>query len=157
MSVQMIGPPEGWSLLVIFFLSGSYKLPNPFNCHINQIRLLHIDLLLSFFMTSQKRRNLSFLLYWIDNCKLFDNLNLVAHSKSKRIGLNVSTKFPEFSDKNICHYNKKAWTCHLLCKRPGCYHSTSKTHVRDRIFKLSPIHTSVIYQIRWIQWKFCSI
>ena len=33
--------------------------------------------------------------------------------------------------------------CHLLCKRPGCYHSTNKTHVRDRIFKLSPIHASV--------------
>ena len=26
---------------------------------------------------------------------------------------------------------------HLLCERPGCYHSTSKTHI-DRIFKLSP-------------------
>ena len=26
---------------------------------------------------------------------------------------------------------------------PGCYHSTSKTHVRDRIFKLNPIHASV--------------
>ena len=54
-------------------------------------------------------------------------------------------------------------TCHLLCKRPGCHHSTSKTHVRDRIFKLSPIHASVIYQIHWIprihwiQWKFCFI
>ena len=34
------------------------------------------------------------------------------------------------------------------------------THVRDRIFKLIPIHASVIYQIpwiRWIQWKFRSI
>ena len=46
--------------------------------------------------------------------------------------LNVLT---EFSDKNICHYNKRAQTCHLLCKRPGCYYSTSKTHGRDRIFK----------------------
>ena len=39
--------------------------------------------------------------------------------------------------------------------RPGCYHSASKTHVRDRIFKLSPIHASVIYHILWIhriQW-----
>ena len=27
-----------------------------------------------------------------------------------------------------------------------------KTHVRDRIFKLSPIHALVIYQIPWIQW-----
>ena len=33
---------------------------------------------------------------------------------------------------------------HLLCKRPGCYHSTSKIHVRDRIFKSSPIHASVV-------------
>ena len=49
-------------------------------------------------------------------------------------------------DKNICHYNKRARTCHLLCKKPGCYHSTSKTHVRDRIFNMSPIHASVIYQ-----------
>ena len=39
----------------------------------------------------------------------------------------------EFSDKNICHYSKRARTCHLLCKRPGFHHSTSKTHVRDRI------------------------
>ena len=27
----------------------------------------------------------------------------------------------------------------------------------DRIFKLTPINASVIYQIRWIHWKFCSI
>ena len=40
--------------------------------------------------------------------------------------LNVFTEFAEFSDKNICHYSK-------------------------RIFKLSPIHASVIYQIPWIQ------
>ena len=60
--------------------------------------------------------------------------------------------FAEFSDKNICHYSKTAWTCHLLCKRPGCHHSASKTHVRDKVFKLTPIHASVIYQIRWIQW-----
>ena len=39
-------------------------------------------------------------------------------------------------------------------------HSTSKTHVRDGIFKLSPIYASVIYQIpricwiHWIQRKF---
>ena len=53
---------------------------------------------------------------------------------------------------NICHYSKRAQTCHLLCKRPGCYHSVSKTHVRERIFKLSPIHALVIYQIPWIRW-----
>ena len=37
--------------------------------------------------------------------------------------------FTEFSDKNICHYSKRARTCHLLCQRPGCYHSASKTYV----------------------------
>ena len=29
----------------------------------------------------------------------------------------------------------KARTSYLSCKRPGCYHSTSKTYVSDRIFK----------------------
>ena len=51
-------------------------------------------------------------------------------------------------------------TCHVLCKRPGCNHITSKTHVRNTIFNLSPIHASVIYHIPWIRlihWKFCSI
>ena len=33
--------------------------------------------------------------------------------------------------KNICHYGKSDWTCHLLCKRPGCYHSASKTADRN--------------------------
>ena len=47
---------------------------------------------------------------------------------------------------------KRARTCHLLCKKPGFYHSASKTHVGDRIFKLNSIHTSVIYQIPWIHW-----
>ena len=54
--------------------------------------------------------------------------------------------FTEFRDQNICRYSKRAWTCHLLCKRPGYSHSTSKTHVRGRIFKLSPIHSSVIFR-----------
>ena len=48
---------------------------------------------------------------------------------------------------------------HLLCERPACYHSASTTHVRDKIFKFSSIHASVIYLIpwiRWIQWKFLS-
>ena len=66
--------------------------------------------------------------------------------------LNVFLEFAGFSDKNICHYNKRVWTHNLLCQRQGCYHSASKTHVRDRIFKLTPIHASVIYQIPWIRW-----
>ena len=59
--------------------------------------------------------------------------------------LNVFTEVSEFSDKNICLYSKRIQTCHLLCKRPGCYHSASKTHVGDRIFKLRPIYASVIF------------
>ena len=66
--------------------------------------------------------------------------------------LNGFTEFSEFSDKNICHYSKRARTCHLLCLRPGCYHSISKTHVRGKIFKLSPIYASVICQFHWIRW-----
>ena len=54
-----------------------------------------------------------------------------------------SPEFSEFSDKKIV-YSKRTRTCHLLFKRPGCYHSTSKSHVRDRIFKSSSIHASVI-------------
>ena len=27
-------------------------------------------------------------------------------------------------------------------KKPGCYHSVGKTHLRDGIFKLNPIHAS---------------
>ena len=55
---------------------------------------------------------------------------------------------------------KRTWTCYLLSKRPGCYLSASKTHVRDRILELNPINAFVIYQIPWIcciQRKFCSI
>ena len=61
--------------------------------------------------------------------------------------LNVFIEFAKFSDKNIFHYSKRVQTCSLLCYRPGCYHSASKTRVRDRIFKLIPVHGSVIYQI----------
>ena len=35
--------------------------------------------------------------------------------------------FTEFRDKNMCHYSKRVRTCHLLCKRSRCYHSTSET------------------------------
>ena len=49
--------------------------------------------------------------------------------------------------KNIFHYCKRAQTCHLFCKRPGCDRSDSNTHARDKIFKLRPIHASVIYQV----------
>ena len=50
----------------------------------------------------------------------------------------------KLGDKKI-YVIKRTRTCHLLCKRPACNHSTRKTHIRDRIFKLSPIHISGIY------------
>ena len=58
--------------------------------------------------------------------------------------LNIFTEFSEFSDKKFVSAVKglNLPLSHLLCKSPGCYHSASnsKTHVRDRIFKSSPIH-----------------
>ena len=38
-------------------------------------------------------------------------------------------------------------TCHLLCKRPRFYRSASKAELAERIFKFSPNHASVVYQI----------
>ena len=85
-----------------------------------------------------------------------ERYHVLEHSSNPiEFSLNVCTEFAEFSDKNIFQYSKMAWTYHLLCKRPGCYHSTSKTHMRARIFKLTIIHASVIYQNPWIhriQW-----
>ena len=61
--------------------------------------------------------------------------------------LNVFTEFGEFSDKIFVITVKGLEPLppsHLLYQKPGCYHSASKTHVRGRIFKLIPIHASVI-------------
>ena len=69
--------------------------------------------------------------------------------------LNVATEFAEFSNKNQTDYC--IWTHYLLCKRQRWHHCTTKTHVTERILKLSLIHSSVVSQILWIQWKFCSI
>ena len=44
------------------------------------------------------------------------------------------------------------WTCHLLCTRTRCYHSVSKIRLTEGIFKLTVIHASMIYQIRWTRW-----
>ena len=38
-------------------------------------------------------------------------------------------------------------TSYLLCNEPACYHSASKTYVRDRVFKMSPIDASVIISL----------
>ena len=38
------------------------------------------------------------------------------------------------------------------CQGPRSNHSASKTQVAEMIFKLHPIHPSVIYQIPWMHW-----
>ena len=63
--------------------------------------------------------------------------------------LNIFSEFSEFNDKNICHYSKRAQTFHLLCVRDQDATCTTvlARHVRDKIFKLTPIHASLIYPI----------
>ena len=101
--------------------------------------------------------------------KKSNNLNLTIffktgfpHGEKERPNEVFPKCFTEFSHKNICHYSRRTQTGHpaTSCARDQ---NARKTHLRDRIFKLSPIHASVIYQfpwirlIHWIQWKFCSI
>ena len=64
---------------------------------------------------------------------------------SMEFSLNVFTEFVEFSDKNICHYRKRTQTCHPAT---SCIREKDATTVPGghRIFKLSPIHASVIYK-----------
>ena len=49
-------------------------------------------------------------------------------------------------------WKKVIWNCSLLCKGPGCYQRVIKTSVTESIFKLTPIHASVIFEISRIQW-----
>ena len=76
---------------------------------------------------------------------------MAASSQSMGFFLNVFIKFngvfPKCFSLNSVNSVKKMPPSHLLCKRPAYYHSASKTHVKDRILKLSPIHASVIYQL----------
>ena len=44
----------------------------------------------------------------------------------------VFSKCFQFSDKK---YYQISRTCHILCKRPRCHHSASKTQIAARIFK----------------------
>ena len=79
-------------------------------------------------------------------------LQRTVNKRLVRILLECILVFTEFSDKNICYYSERARTCHLLCWNQGCYHFNSQTHVRNRIFKMTPILASLIYQIPWIRW-----
>ena len=71
---------------------------------------------------------------------------IVITSVSFEFPLNVFTVTKNFYSENIIR------TCHFLSKIPRCYNSISKTQVAERIFKLSPSHAPVIYQIPWIRW-----
>ena len=44
---------------------------------------------------------------------------------------------------------KGAQTCHPAM---SCVRDQDERHLRDKIFKLSPIHASMIYEILWICW-----
>ena len=68
----------------------------------------------------------------------------------------VFPKFSEFSDKNICHYSKRVWTCHpaTFCVRDQDATTVPPRHMWEPgSLKLSLIHGSVIYQIPWIRWN----
>ena len=55
--------------------------------------------------------------------------------------LNVFIEFSKFNDKIFVFTVK---THHILCYKPGYFLSTSKTYVRDRNFKLTPVYALVI-------------
>ena len=63
----------------------------------------------------------------------------------------------EYSDTKLVAFKRIIWTCNFLRSRPMSYHTATKSQVANRIFKLTPIHTSVISQTHWFQWKFCFI
>ena len=63
--------------------------------------------------------------------------------------LNVFLEFVEFSDQIFVITVKWLEPATFCVRDQGANHSASKTHVWDRIFKLSPIHASMIYQIPW--------
>ena len=82
---------------------------------------------------------------------LYQCLGFLLDISRIEFSLNVFTEFADFSDKN--NFNKKDYlNLHLLCKRPGCYYIASKSHVTERIFKLTPIQASGIYQFPWVHW-----
>ena len=90
--------------------------------------------------------------YTVDKCRRLKPTVNVSHRGPRNHGVTIEFSlnvFTEFAEQNI---SKRARTCHPRYLLWGCYRSTSKTPMRDRIFKLSPIHGSVIYLIPWIRW-----
>ena len=69
--------------------------------------------------------------------------------------LNGFTEFAEFSDKNVCYYSKRAWTCHpaTSCVRDQDATTAPARHRWEAAsLNWAPIHASVIYQFLCIQW-----
>ena len=85
----------------------------------------------------------------VDGRVFHENSKFELFKEIIEFSLNVFTELCEFSNRNIFHYSKRAGTYHPVtsCERPRCYHSASEKHVRDRIFKLTPIHASVIINL----------
>ena len=59
------------------------------------------------------------------------------HPEPIVFSLNVSLN--SFNYDNKYYVSKIIRTCHLLCKRPRCFHSISKTQVSETIFKLNDL------------------
>ena len=75
----------------------------------------------------------------INTTKIIFTVILTGLEATMEFFLNVIT---EFSGKNICHYNKGLEPA-ISCLRD----QDASTAPADRIFQLSPIYVSMIYQI----------
>ena len=73
--------------------------------------------------------------YLSNNASTIGSVMVAIHTL--QFSLNVF--FTEFSGKKY-FILRRLRTCHIMYKRPRCYHSTSKTQAAERIFKLSLIH-----------------
>ena len=63
--------------------------------------------------------------------------------------------FIKFCDKNICLYSKTVRTCNSVTSCVRDQDATAvpaKTQVKDMIFKLSPIHVSLIFRFPEFKW-----
>ena len=101
--------------------------------------------------------NMHWNLNFNQNCRFSTQNNNFLKSwqrESIEFSLNVFTKFAEFSDKIFVITVKglKPDTQPPLALETRVLPQCQQDTCRDRIFKLSPIHALVIYQIPWIQW-----
>ena len=110
-----------------------------------------------------------FLIFWAMNCvKISKNSELRISETYHSFTMADSNKWMSFALSESKHQWSIGKSFHwiqpifiinrtnrmniLLCKRPGCYHRAKKAQITKRIFKLIPIHASVIYRIPWNHW-----